>query len=226
MKAAHMAVSEHTAKAKSRARRSSRIVALFLLSWPLLAWCAARALITEAEVGQVDAIVVLGGAATYVERSRHAAALFHEGRAPLIILTNDGMPGGWSHEKNRTMYFIERAADELLSMGIPAAKIKTLMAPVSGTYEEALLLRDYAAAHDIKSLLVVTSAYHSRRALWTWRRVFRESRAAATTTTIGLSAVGPGLQSPTPSVWWLSWAGWQMVAGEYLKFAYYLLRYH
>lgn len=211
---------ERTPVRRSRARRVLRLLALFLLVWPALAWCAALALVTQAPPDKADAIVVLGGAATYVERARHAASLFRQKRAPLIILTNDGMPGGWSHEKQRTVYFIERATDELLLAGVPAGSIEALTAPASGTYEEAAVLRDYAAAHNLKSLLVVTSAYHSRRAKWTWHQVFDDSNVA-----IGLSAVKPGLQSPTPFTWWLTRAGWEMVAGEYLKFAYYLLRY-
>lgn len=215
MKAAH----KNKAKANFSARRLLCIVALSLLAWPLIAWCAARALITGAEIERAEAIVVLGGAATYVERARHAAKLFHQGRAPLIILTNDDMPGGWSREKQRTVYFLERAVEELLANGVPAENVRPLATPAAGTYEEALLLREYAAAQNLKSLLVVTSAYHSRRAGWTWRRVFRGSDVV-----IGLSAVSPGLQSPSPSSWWLTRAGWGMVAGEYFKFAYYLLR--
>lgn len=199
----------------------SRTVMLFLLIWPLLAWCGARALILESGISEADAIVVLGGAATYIERSRHAAMLYHEGRAPFIILTNDGMPGGWSEEKGRTVYFIERAAEELVLLGVPAEKIRNLASPLAtGTYEEAEILRDYASAYGLKSLLVVTSAYHSRRAMWAWQRVFSGSSVD-----IGISAVNPGMQSPRASLWWLTRAGWEMVAGEYLKFGYYLLRY-
>jgi uncharacterized SAM-binding protein YcdF (DUF218 family) len=69
-------------------------------------------------------------------------------------------------------------------------------------------------------MLVVTSAYHSRRALWTLGRAFRGGGTA-----VGLEAVAPGEQSPRPATWWLSVLGWKMVAGEYVKLIYYRLSY-
>ncbi|MEJ7709186.1 MAG: ElyC/SanA/YdcF family protein [Pyrinomonadaceae bacterium] len=106
-------------------------------------------------------------------------------------------------------------------MGYPQRKLKVWLPPLAaGTYEEAEILRDYASAHGLKSLLVVTSAYHSRRAMWAWQRVFSGSGVC-----VDISAVDPGMQSPRASLWWLTPMGWEMVAGEYLKFGYYLLRY-
>jgi uncharacterized SAM-binding protein YcdF (DUF218 family) len=67
---------------------------------------------------------------------------------------------------------------------------------------------------------VVTSAYHSRRALWTLRRVFEGSGVE-----VGLVAVEPGEQSPRPGTWWLYPLGWKMVPGEYVKFLYYVSHY-
>jgi uncharacterized SAM-binding protein YcdF (DUF218 family) len=66
----------------------------------------------------------------------------------------------------------------------------------------------------------VTSPYHSRRSLWTLRRVFKESGIE-----VGVKAVVPGQQSPLPVWWWLSPRGWSMVAGEYLKLIYYRIKY-
>ncbi|MGB8509116.1 MAG: ElyC/SanA/YdcF family protein, partial [Pyrinomonadaceae bacterium] len=81
-------------------------------------------------------------------------------------------------------------------------------------------LREYAAARGLHSLLVVTSAYHSRRALWTLRRVFEGSDME-----IGLAPVASGEQTPRAALWWLTPSGWRLVAGEYAKFIYYLLHY-
>jgi uncharacterized SAM-binding protein YcdF (DUF218 family) len=105
---------------------------------------------------------------------------------------------------------------------VPADKIEIIWRPVSSTFDEAALAREYADAHRLRSILVVTSAYHSRRALWTFRRAFRGSGVA-----VGVEAVAPGgrRQSPAPGAWWLSRLGWQMVAGEYVKLIYYRCRY-
>lgn len=199
----------------SRARRCSgaRRVAL-------AAWCAALGLITGAPTERAGALVVLSGSANYVERVNLAAELFREGRAPKIVLTNDYQQSGWLSAEQRNPFFVERAQMELARAGVPAERVETLPRAVTSTYEEALLLREYAAEHDLHSILIVTSAYHSRRALWTFRRVFNGSGVE-----IGLRAVAPGEQTPRPAAWWFYALGWRMVAGEYVKLIYYRAQY-
>ncbi len=201
-------------------RRRWRVLLLSLAAWSLLAWVAAEALIVKAELAQADALVVLAGSSTYVERTRRAAELFQEGRAPQIVLTNDNLLSGWSAEEERNPLFVERAAAELRRLGVPAEKVLTAPGVVASTYEEAVRLREYAGAHGLKSILVVTSAYQSRRALWTFRRVFEGSGVA-----VGLDVVEPGEQAPRAALWWFSGLGWQLVPGEYAKLIYYWVRY-
>ncbi|HKR02820.1 MAG TPA: YdcF family protein [Pyrinomonadaceae bacterium] len=201
-------------------RHRWRIILLSLLAWSFLAWAAAEALIVGAELGHADALVVLAGSSTYVERTRRAAELYLAGRAPKIILTNDNLQSGWSAEQERNPLFVERATDELKMRGVPADKIEIVPGTVTSTYTEAVALREYAAGHNLKSLLVVTSAYQSRRALWTLRRVFGGSDV-----TIGLDAVAPGEQTPRTFSWWWHKSGWELVPGEYLKMIYYRINY-
>jgi uncharacterized SAM-binding protein YcdF (DUF218 family) len=205
----------------NRRRRALLRAALLVAAWSLCAWGAARALIVKSELARADTLVVLGGSSTYVERARWAAQLFKEGRAPKIILTNDNRQGGWSNAERRNPLFVERAVEELRRASVPAESIEVLPQAVSSTYEEALLLREHAAAHNLKSLLVVTSAYHSRRALWVMRRVLAGSGVE-----VGISPVAPGGQTPSPGVWWLRPRGWDAVAAEYPKLVYYWLCYH
>jgi uncharacterized SAM-binding protein YcdF (DUF218 family) len=186
----------------------------------LIAWVAAKALIVRSDLARADAIVVLAGAATYLERTDWASQLYKEGRAPIIILTNDNVQGGWSVDEQRNPMFVELAVEELRRQGVPAERIETIPEIVSSTYEEALRLREYAINHDLRSILIVTSSYHSRRALWTLRRVFEGSGIA-----IGLDAPGPGVQTPAPATWWWHGSGWQIVPGEYVKIIYYWMKY-
>jgi len=203
-----------------RARRIFLFALAGLAAWSFVAWIAAKALIVSAELPRADAIVVLAGSSAYVERTRLAAKLFHEERAPRIILSNDTEQSGWSNELQRNPYFVERAVEELTRAGVPESDIEILPGAISTTYDEASLLRVYAKTHDLRSILVVTSAYHSRRALWTFRKVFN-----GTGIDIGLTAVAPGEQTPSPATWWFHWGGWRSVAGEYPKLVYYWLRY-
>lgn len=201
-------------------QRSRVALPMLLIAWPLLGWIAAKGLIVNAELPQADAIAVLAGSSTYLERTHRAAQLFHEGRAAKIALTNDNLHSGWSAEQQRNPLFVEQAFDELTNQGVPAGRIEIVPGAVTSTYDEALRLRQYALARSVRSLLVVTSAYQSRRALWTLRRVFERSDIA-----IGLDSVEPGEQSPTPATWWLHRLGWKLVPGEYLKIIYYRLKH-
>jgi uncharacterized SAM-binding protein YcdF (DUF218 family) len=214
--------SGQSSKEGRRARTILLACVILLAVWMALAWVAARALVVRAELEHADALAVLSGSSAYVERTRRAAQLFNEGRAPEIILTDDNERGGWSSEQQRNPFFVERAFEELRRAGVPAEKIVVLPLPQNnpGTYEESLTLRDYATTHGLRTLLVVTSAYHSRRALWTLRRVFRGSGVE-----VGLDPAAADEASPAPFAWWLDRRGWQTVATEYPKLVYYWLRY-
>jgi len=204
-----------------RLRRAiPKIVSCCILIWPFAAWAGAKFLITESPLDKADAIVILGGSATYKERAHEAARLLHQGRSQLILITNDNMRGPWSSAEQRNLYYYERSFDELRNAGIAAQNIEVVMDPVASTYEEAQVIRDYAQQHGLKAILIVTSAYHSRRALWVFSRVFRDTGIR-----IGLVTARPGEESPPPATWWLSARGWRLVPTEYVKMVYYVINY-
>ena len=208
-----------TFRAKRLARRLL-LMALMFAIWMVGAWLAARFLIVNKPVSRADAIVVLSGSAVYRERTQRAAECYRQELAQRVLLTNDNLRGEWSSAEQRNPFFYERARANLLNLGVPAEHVEVLPQTVTNTYEEAEVLRDYAVAHNLRSLLVVTSAYHSRRALWTLNRVF-----AGTGIDIGLLSVEGGEQTPPAHMWWLHFRGWQMVAGEYVKNVYYRVVY-
>jgi uncharacterized SAM-binding protein YcdF (DUF218 family) len=186
----------------------------------LLAWSAAQLLIVRSELPVADAIVVLSGSSTYLERADWAARLYREGRAPVVILTDDKLISGWNGAEERNPYFYELAAKELQRRGVPAEKIGIVSQPALGTYYESLNVREYATSHKLKRLLIVTSAYHSRRALWSMRRA-----CEGTGIETGVDGPPPGWQTPSAWTWWMHRWGWKVVAGEYLKMTYYWVRY-
>ena len=191
---------------------------VLVAAWTLLAWLAARHLVVNAPLQRADAIVVLSGSACLLERTQEAATLYHSNVASRVVLTNDNLRGTWSSVEQRNPFFWERARDNLVLTGVPQQRIEIIYNPVTSTYDEATTVRDYAQAQGYKSILVVTSGYHSRRALWTLQRVFKDSDVQ-----VGLHAVDTGIQTPPPLTWWLHARGWQMVAGEYVKSVYYHL---
>jgi uncharacterized SAM-binding protein YcdF (DUF218 family) len=185
---------------------------------PGAAWGAARFLIVRTPAKHADAIVMLSGSATYRERSAHAAQLYNEGRAPRIVLTNDNLQSGWSQSEQRNPLYYERAISELRSASVPADGIEVSLEPILGTYDEACVVRQYCEQHQIHSIVVVTSGYHSRRALWTFRRVFRDSGID-----VSMDPVEAGIDTPSAATWWLKSFGWEMVPKEYGKLGCYWL---
>ena len=213
-----------SASQKLSSRRSKKRILLTLvlaiLVWPFTAWLAARLLIVSAPLERADAIVLLSGSSSLKERALRVSQLYAEGKAPLIILTNDGHRGSWSSAEQRNPFYYEVTIRELVRLGVPKEKIEVLMQPVSSTYEEAILLRGHLQKKPVSSILIVTSSYHSRRALWTFNRVFAGSNVL-----VGLESAPSGWQTPPAWIWWLRAKGWQSVAGEYVKLINYWLRY-
>jgi len=199
-------------------RKTLRVIGMVGLSIWLVSWVAARALIVSTGTANADAIAVLAGSATYIERADWAANLFAAGRAPRIILTNDGLVSGWSARDQRNPFFVERAVEELKRQGVPPEKIEIVPGLIANTYEEVQRLREYAAARGWRSILIVTSAYQSRRALWIAQRMMNG-------VAVGIDPVAPGAQTPAPSMWLIYKLGWRMVPLEYVKLVYYRLRY-
>lgn len=191
-----------------------------MVSAPLVAWTAARLLIVQAEVRSPDAIVVLSGSSTYMERASWAARLYREGRAPLVVLTNDGVVSGWDNREDRNPMFYELSRRRMQDEGVPSTQIQVAPGQAAGTYDESVLIREFAVEHRLRRLLIVTSGYHSRRALWSIRHACEGSGIE-----VGIDSAPPGWQTPSPWVWWSKRRGWKLVAGEYVKMVYYWTKY-
>ena len=204
---------------KNLGKNSRRlVVALSLcLIWVALAPFLAKNLIVEKPLEKADAIFVLGGSSAYLERTRKAVELYKQGVAPKIFLTNDGGQGGWDKKEQRNPYFYEKARWELLAQGVPENAIEVLPETVEGTRDEAVLFEKVARERNFKSVLLVTSAYHTRRTLSTFLKVLQDK------TELGI--VSPEVPTPSPYYWWLFPKGWRNIAGEYLKIVYYWVYY-
>lgn len=193
---------------------------LFVL-WCFVAWGAARWLVVDEANANgtraVEVVAVLAGSSAYKERASHAAEVWRAHPAATIVLTNDGGRSGWLSSEQRNPLFVERARWALEREGVPGDQIESLPQTVSSTYQEAVLLHDFALRRGVRSMNIVTSAYHTRRAGWILRRVFDGSG-------VGLE-IDAAASDTNSATWWLHGRGWRDVAGEYAKFAYYVVRY-
>lgn len=204
----------------SRGFKALLIFVIACITWVIVAPFLAVALIVEKPVEKADAIMVLGGSATYIERTRKAAELYNRGLAPLVLLTDDGQRAGWSRTEQRNPPYFDLARRSLISQGVPENAIKVLPGEVTGTNWEAQVLSKEIDATGLRSVLLVTSAYHSRRAFWTFEKFL-----AGKDVQLGVEHPPTGEQTPRPAFWWLSRKGWDMVAGEYVKTIAYWLYY-
>ena len=210
--------------------RIFKIILLLILAWTVVAALAARALIVREPLASADAIVVMSGSSAYLERTRKAAELYHAGRAPRVLLTDDHTRGGWDSTQQRNPFFVERAMQELIKAGVPEDRIEIVPGFAGSTRDEALILKlrameEVSVEHFVtlpryKSLLVVTSAYHSRRALRTLQQTF-----AGTEIKIGMEPSPDDSLHASTVFWWLRPEGWRTVGGEYLKLIYYWFKY-
>ena len=190
------------------------LLSIFIV-WALLAPFLANILIVKKPLQRADAIWVLSGSSTYIERNREAAHAYKKGVAAKIFLTNDGGQAGWSQSEQRNPPFVELAKGELIEQGVPNEAIEILPKLVEGTNYEADLFAETAQKHNFKSVLLVTSAYHSRRTLWTFNRAVLNNNLS----------VEIGLQSPSKTTLLLSPSDLMFVGEEYVKMAYYWLFY-
>lgn len=97
--------------------------------------------------------------------------------------------------------------------------IEILDGEVTGTIWEARNLKKIIDEENWKSVLLVTSAYHTKRSLWIFEEVLGKD------VKIGSISSAMGKEITSPWIWWLSPGGWIDVAGEYVKFMVYWLYY-
>ncbi len=119
---------------------------------------------------QADAIAVLSGDVPY--RVLEGVDLFHQGRAPRILLT--AYVGDLEHGRLLTDLGVDFLSDDeinrriAINRGVPAQAIEVLP-PVGSTRDEAEVILAYLKSRKLHSVIVVTSEYHSTRT----RLIFR-----------------------------------------------------
>ncbi len=122
-------------------------------------------LVTEYPLEKADAIAVLSGSVP--DRILEAIDIYKRGYAPIIILTKEEKPPGYDELlsfgiKMPEGYDINQMI--ALKLGIPSASIAIIDERADSTYSEELALYDFLKKRNLKSLILVTSKYHSTRA--------------------------------------------------------------
>ena len=112
-----------------------------------------------------DVMVMLMG--TLTDRVLQTADLYHENVASRVWIVEAGM-GPYSILEERGVHIMsnnEIVRDILIQLGIPGDSIVLLPGGATSTRMEAEIVRDYLSTQkEIETLLLVTSAEHTRRA--------------------------------------------------------------
>ena len=200
---------------KSRRTPRARIAAAGLAGIVVLAVLAVRfagdALVVSADVDRPDAIVVL--ASHEWERLPVAAQLGRRFPSARVLLTVPAEVTGHNcHDCAGRVTWLHEA-------GIARDRVTVLPQPVTNTYDEANATSSFAAEQGIDRLVIVTSPYHGRRALATFRHLFQAAGVAAH---VGLVTPRSGID---PARWWLRRYDRDYVAYEWTGIVYYAVRF-
>jgi uncharacterized SAM-binding protein YcdF (DUF218 family) len=172
------------------------------------AWVVAAGRLLEAGAppNRADAVVVLSGDRQGSRLAKAVAVLKETGSGLLVV----SVPGPHALPPPRVKSF-------LAEQGVAPGRVR-YVAPMGGTSEEARVTAGLMRRCGWRSVVVVTSPYHTRRAGWLFRRAV--DRAASVTTVDDDEPFRAG-------AWWTSSRGAKAVFQEWAKGAYalrYLLR--
>jgi uncharacterized SAM-binding protein YcdF (DUF218 family) len=142
--------------------------AIYFARHPIMRFVAESWVVDEPPA-HADAIVVLGDDNFYADRATHAAELFRQGVAPEVLVSGRRLrPNAGVGE------LMER---DLVERGVPKEKIEKVTHDADSTREEAEVLGKIAKEHHWKSVVIVTSNYHTRRTRYIYDRVFPQGIA-------------------------------------------------
>ncbi len=171
---------------------------------------AGRFLVLEEPPAAADAIVVLAG--SLPDRILEAVALFNDGFAPRIILCREPESQAWARLRARGVRVLsgyETNRDIALQLGVPAAAIEIVDRPAGSTFGEAEVALHYAGQHGYRSILLVTSKMHTRRAAAIYRHLAGDS--------VRIIARPAREDGYRPDAWWHSRVDTRRVIIEYQK---------
>jgi len=137
--------------------------AVYLVRAPILRFVG-ESWIVEDPLERSDAIIVLSDDNFYADRATRAAELFRRNMAPEVVA---------SGRRLRPFAGIaELMVHDLSERGVPKDKIEAFAHDADSTREEAQALVQLAARKKWRSVIVVTSNYHTRRTRYIFTRIF------------------------------------------------------
>jgi uncharacterized SAM-binding protein YcdF (DUF218 family) len=156
----------------ARRRAAEGVLALIVVYWILFetstVWMLAAPLKLEAPPRQADAIVVFAGGVGesgqagggYQERVAQAVDLYRQGFAPHVVISSGFVFAFKEAEVMRSLAVANGVPDSAIVLELRAAN----------TYQNVIFTRDILEKNGWRRILLVSSPYHMRRAVLTWKK--------------------------------------------------------
>ena len=199
-------------------KRTALVVLAAAIVTAIWAWPrAGRYLVVDEPLTPADALVVLAGPRT--ERWLEGVDLYTEKLAPNILVSSGRIEEAEDALRRRGIRFpreVDLVKDAMVQLGVPADRIQTFAETVDNTAAEATIARTIANQNGWRSLIVVTSKYHTRRSRYAFERAFRGSG-------VRIQVHGSRYDASSPDDWWKHRADLRFVISEWQKLLAYRL---
>jgi uncharacterized SAM-binding protein YcdF (DUF218 family) len=196
------------------------VAILFAFSHEYLLKNIGQFLVYEQSPQKADVIAVLNGRDT--ERSLAAVDLYNQGFAKLIVIAHGSkQPGSEEFWKRVGRNFDRKKFFQktVEVMGVPPHAFQMIGDGVTSTYDEAKVTKQFLIQNHYKSILLVTSKWHSRRAYLTFKTAFKDTKE------LKITVYPSKYDTFDPQGWWKNQSDIEIVMGEYFRLFFYLVTF-
>jgi uncharacterized SAM-binding protein YcdF (DUF218 family) len=176
-------------------------------------------LVVKDHLEKADLIVCLAG--NNVERGLATIDAYRQGLAPVIYNAREELPDGYEALKTKGLHYPE-TRELLLTLfkeaDVPASALVPEPAIATSTFEEAQFVGALVKQKGYRSLIIITSPTHARRALLTFNKVFKDQN-------IKIMMLPSPYSQFNPQSWWKERKYVREVVMEYQKLIYYTFKY-
>jgi len=181
------------------------IIGLYFF-YPKILKAIGNYLIIDDPLKKSDVILVLSGDRKG-ERLIEGVKLFKKGYGKYLVLSGN--------EIGYDTYASDIMEKQAISLKVPKSAIIPIRVEGNSTIEEAQSVQKFFnKKDDFKSMILVTSSYHTRRAKWVFSKVFKE-------TNIKISAHPSEDSEYDPDHWWEKRTSAKHLFYEYTKLLWY-----
>lgn len=181
---------------------------------PILRY-AGNCLIHEDSLQKADALIVLSGSA--FERGNKGAEILQSGFAQKIICPGGNLDLNYLILFGDSIYECDITKKKILQSGVSDSSIVCLYNGTS-TQEEAKAVKVYCLQQHLKSIIVVSTYFHTARV----KRVYTKNFAGSEITIIVRGAKSVHYDE---NLWWKSEEGLIAFNNEWLKTLYYFINH-